>query len=264
MRVARILLTVGAATVCCTANAFAAPFTITQTTNTATLINQLLGATTGITGITVTLNGDPTSFGTYASAPFGLADGIVLSSGRVADIVGVNTRFTGGLDLSTDFGGDNAPDITQMDISFVADGTSSLFFNYVFGSEEFPEFIGIFNDSFSLSLDGSNVAFLNCGQPVAVNNFTGSCFSELTLNPAGPSTVTRLDAWTSVLTARLGLTAGAHTIRLDVRDAGNGNADSAAFIQGGTAAPVPEPATTVLLGTGLASLAVRRRWKRRA
>lgn len=260
MRLARILLTVGAA-ICCTTNAFAAPFTITPTTNTATLITQLLGTTTGLTGVTATLSGDPTSFGTYASAPFGLADGVVLSSGRVADIVGVNTRFTGGLDLSTDFGGDSAPDITQMNISFVADGTSSLFFNYVFGSEEFPEFIGAFNDSFSLSLDGVNVAFLYCGRPVAVNSFTGSCFNELTLNPAGPSTVTRLDAWTSVLTARLGLTPGAHTLRLDVRDAGNGNADSAAFIQGGTAGPVPEPATMLLLGTGLAGLAARRRSK---
>jgi len=264
MRFARILLTVIATSVCCAANALAAPFTITPTTNTTTLINQLLGTTTGLSGISVSLSGDPTAFGTYASDPFGLADGIVLSSGRVADIVGVNTRYTGGLDLSTDFGGDNAPDVTQMDISFVADGTSSLFFNYVFGSEEFPEFIGIFNDSFSLILDGTNVAFLHCGPTVAVNNFTGSCFSELTLNPAGPSTVTKLDAWTDVLTARLGLTPGAHTLRLDVRDAGNGNADSAVFIQGGTAAPVPEPATMMLLGTGLAGLAARRRLKTRA
>lgn len=115
--------------------------------------------------------------GTYSndSGTYNLpASGIVLSTGNVLDY-GEGPNLSGGNstsfnniateiqnDLLNPITGVFAPhfDVTQLNITFnVDENTDSISFLTVFGSEEFPEFVGSsFNDGFGLYLNGSNIA----------------------------------------------------------------------------------------------------------
>ncbi|MBE9226400.1 PEP-CTERM sorting domain-containing protein [Phormidium sp. LEGE 05292] len=234
-------------------------FTVTQNNNSSDLLNALLGTTSGLSNFSVTTTGNAAAFGTFSDDPFGLTKGIVLSTGKVVDIPGVNSP---GTDLSTDFGSPGATDdLAQLDINFDADSTADkVFFQYVFGSEEFKEYGGsVYNDSFELLLNGVNLAKLSDGQTVAVNNLatspTGPFHPDYIDNPAGPGTLTKLDGYTKTLTFEGLLNKNAkNTLSIKIKDVSDGILDSAVLLKGGTLGtvkPVPEPASTLgLLALG--------------
>ena len=82
-------------------------FNITQNNNPNYLLSNLLGDTTGLSNFEIELIGDGRAFGTFENDPFNLASGVVLSTGRVTDLVGTNEEdglnFLGS-DLNKDFG----------------------------------------------------------------------------------------------------------------------------------------------------------------
>ncbi len=171
---------------------------VTPTLDSVQLINALTGAGgTGllVTGVNVqghTLTSGEISAGTYTvgqAATYGLTrPGIVISNGDVADYSdGANTV----LDNATDFGVPATAaqevlldpitggmfdhnDVTQIDVFFdMLPGFDTLFFDVVFGSEEFPEFVGsIFIDGFGLYVNGVNIALVppDVGLPVNIDH----------------------------------------------------------------------------------------------
>ncbi len=152
-------------------------FSVGATHNAETLKNNLLGANTaGLSDFSVSITGNEAAFGTFTNDPFGLKSGVVLSTGKVADIPGKNRKdnvMSNGSDLNTDFGpkGEKG-DFTQLNLSFFANCTvEKLLFEYVFASEEFPEFGGSgFNDKFELLLNGTNLAKLSDGKTVTISH----------------------------------------------------------------------------------------------
>ncbi|WP_446358283.1 choice-of-anchor L domain-containing protein [Coleofasciculus sp. A1-SPW-01] len=259
-------------------------FTITPTSDTDLLLNSLLGYTTGLSNIVLTVyddqeNVNDKAFGTFSDDPFGLGEGIVLSTGRVDELPGPNTE-DGGLvptegdpnDLSTDFdppspppadSGNSTPedraigmqgdDIT-LKISFDVDNTAEkLFFQYIFGSEEFVEFGGTeFNDSFKMLLNGINLAKLSDGQEVTINNLVPDpqnpdlYHDDYVNNPAELNIAnTKLDGFTQLLTFEGLLEQNSrNTLIINVKDKGDGLYDSAVFIKGkslGTKPPQLNP-----------------------
>lgn len=274
-RIACLTATFTAAFSLLTAPAMA--FVVGATNNTETLKNQLLGnQTAGLSNFSVSVTGNSAAFGTFGNDPFGLQSGVVLSTGRVANIPGRNIKdnlMINGSDLNTDFGPQGeAGDLAQLDLSFFADSTAEkLFFEYVFGSEEFPEFGGsVFNDSFELLLNGQNLAKLSDGKAVTINNLVPNADNRSTDHPdyINNPTVTglaasiiKLDGFTKVLGFE-GLLKQNQTNVLSIRikDVGDGNLDSAVFIKGGSVRavpvePVPEPMTMAGLMVGGAMLA---------
>lgn len=239
-------------------------FTVTQNNNGTDLLNALLGTTTGLSNFSVSTTGNAAAFGLFSNDPFGLTKGIALSTGKVVDIPGVNTISgpLGSNDLSTDFGTPGVTDdLTQVDISFDADSTvEKVFFQYVFGSEEFKEYGGSnFNDSFELLLNGVNLAKLSDGKTVTINNLVpspgGPYHPDYIDNPSGLSTLTKLDGYTKTLTFEGLLNKNAkNTLSIKINDVSDGRWDSAVFLKGGTLGtvkPVPEPASTLgLLALG--------------
>jgi len=250
-------------------------FSVTQTSNLQTLKDNLLGTnTTGLSNFQLSITGNAQAFGTFTGDPFGLGSGIVLSTGRVADLPGPSSSF-----ISTGFG-TTPGDLAELNLSFFADSTANnLFFNYVFGSEEFPEYGGSsFNDSFELLLNGTNFAKLTDGKAVTINNLVPGGGSQNNPdyidNSSGlAASIIKLDGLTKVLGFE-GLLKQNDTNVLTVRikDVGDTAYDSAVLIQGsvGTVKPpeppsetVPEPMTMGGLMAGAAMLGAGRKLRAR-
>lgn len=243
-----------------------ASFSVTQNNAGEQLLQSLLGNTAGLSNFEITPTGDSRAFGTFTNDPFKLKSGIVLSTGKVVDLAGANVAdggtsvsFGNPNDLSTDFGiPENEGDTITLQIDFDADDTKEkLYFQYVFGSEEFLEYAGDFNDSFSLSLNGINLAKLPSGRPVSVNELatqSGPLDSNFVYNFATNGAVrteTRLDGYTQPFTFEGDLIKkGRNSLVITVKDDRDGILDSAVFIKGGTLGTTRPPAIPGAIGTG--------------
>ncbi|MEA5551389.1 choice-of-anchor L domain-containing protein [Anabaena cylindrica UHCC 0172] len=247
-------------------------FTVTQNNDGNTLLNSLLGSNiNGLSGFNVTTTGNANAFGLFSNDPFGLGSGVVLSTGNVLDVVGPNDTSS----KTTSYGtpGDTAGsfDLAQLDISFFADNTvSNVFFEYVFGSEEFLEFAGSqFNDSFELLLNGTNLALLANSNPVTINNLANSPtgpFDPAYINNIGNDT--QLDGYTTNLTFQGAVNKNAvNTLSIKIKDVGDSVLDSAVFLKGGSISvvppkAVPEPASLIgILGLGAFGVTTLRKRK---
>jgi hypothetical protein len=252
--------------------ALATPFNVTNTDNGQALLAALFGANpSGLSDFSIQVAGPRAASGTFTDDPFGLGSGLVLSTGRVAHLVGQNNgNEEWNADLSTDFAGGGAlGDDIGLTIRFTSSAdVKALSFNWVFASEEFggtPMTRDLLRDNFEFTLDG--VGFgnptLDCASGLHTQAFrTAPCMGGLISNGLGAGTVTPLDAWSQMLLWTAPLDAGSHTLRLRLRDDRDGALDTAVFLQTGsieTVSAVPEPTSLVLLGTGLVSLVVRKR-----
>ncbi|MGP1384444.1 MAG: DUF4347 domain-containing protein, partial [Thainema sp.] len=216
---------------------------VTQTNDVNTLLSTLLGNTSGLSNIQATTTGGAEAFGTFTNDPFGFNSGIVLSTGNVNNLLGPNDAPGTGSTVTGDQSG------IRFDITFDVDAgleNTEVFFNFVFGSEEFPEYGGSnFNDSFQLSLNGTNLALLSDGQTVTINNLapngeTGPFHPDYVDNTGG--TETELDAYTKALTFTGSLNAGqSNTLSIVIADVGDSAYDSAVFLQGGSFGTTPTP-----------------------
>jgi len=222
--------------------------------------------------------GAGTQGGTFTdglSSGLGIESGIILTSGDATGAPGPNSDpgFTGSLgtsgdsDLSGLIGGTTTFDANILEFDFTTT-TGNLFFNFVFASEEYNEFLG-FIDAFGLFVDGINFALAPDGSPVSVG--TVNCGASGT-DPSGPNCASfnnndtgvfdlEYDGFTDVFTASiLGLSSGTHTMKFGIADASDTALDSAVFIEANSFAatdpstPVPAPSTLVLFGMGLIGL----------
>jgi gliding motility-associated-like protein len=183
---------------------------------------------------------------------FPISKGVVMSTGNVATLPGVANQFSS---TNTFFGSD--PDLVSisgaaindaavLEFDFVAQG-DSMNFKYMFGSEEYPEFVGgVMNDAFGFFLSGPGIngPFSNNSVNLAVLPNTNTAVSVNTVNqnvnsiyytPNNTSfygTSTKLDAYTTVLVAAKGLICGqTYHIKLAIGDGGDSVYDSAVFLE---------------------------------
>lgn len=265
-----------------------AVITVTNDTSATSLAVALQANGTGgifITSSTLSghTSGAAASSGTFDATiganAYGLAGkGIVISSGNAADYsTGPNTSSAN----TTSYGpaGTAAQeaildpitgsfthfDVTEFTITFDVDAsTSAVFFNVVFGSEEFDEFVGSsFIDGFGLLLNGTNIAFVG-GSPVNINhpNMTFIAETELdgVLAPGGLALLTFSGAVTPGSTE--------NTLKFIISDTSDRVLDTTAYISGlGNRDPVtgnvPEPASLAIWGgIGIAGLVAAYRRKR--
>lgn len=239
-----------------------------------TLANQLLlagGAGTGINITGASFVGVDGQAGTYAGFDLSsgnnrlaISDGVILTSGSAQGALGPNDNFPdnfGLADESTSVGtpgdadldalvGTGTNDANALIVNFTVDpGVQSILFDFVFGSEEFPEFVGAFNDAFGAYLDGQQVSFDTDGRAITVNNnFFQLNNSGLSAaddpDVAGKIGVTldiEYDGLTRVIRTQAPLNAGivTHTLKFVIADAVDTVLDSGVFIsrlQGSTQA----------------------------
>jgi hypothetical protein len=243
----------------------------------------------GITISNVTFQGTSQSAGTYtgltvpAQGKSVLENGVVLSSGSVEYLNNtVNTSAsvssaTGSgsdADLRSLIPGYSVNDATSISFDFstspgVGNVTSSFW--YVFGSEEYNEFVGSpYNDVFGFFLDGTNVATIpSTTTPVSINNVNADLNSGYYNNndlPSGATPfATEMDGFTTPLYAEFTTAAGStHHLKLAIADAGDQSLDSWVLLGANSfqdaphdvpsSTDVPEPSSMALMGFGMLSL----------
>lgn len=278
----------GLALVCAIAYPSLAPaIVITPISSGSDLTNAILASTPGLTISNVTYTGALGASGLFTggtAAGLGFDSGIVLTSGAASNLNGTsntadnkttNNGLAGAGMLDALVPGYYTNDATILGFDFVLDSGTTAYFNYIFGSEEYDEWVGSsFNDVFGFFLDGTNIALIpGTSTAVAINNVNAGLNSgyyhdnDPSLGIPTPYAF-EYDGFTSTFLASMsGLTAGqTYHIDMAIADAGDYVLDSGVFIQAGTfgtvdPTDVPEPGTFMLLGMGLLPLGLIRRRK---
>ncbi len=247
--------------------------TVTQTNNANQLAQTLVGA--GVTVSNATTNcqldatGSAAGIFTTSSPDIGIPGGIILTSGTVQGLLGSigspSSTFLsqswstpGDVNLNSLAPGGSTYDacILEFDVFVTSD---TLSFNYVWGSEEYPEFVGgggtltTYNDVFGFFISGpgimgqQNIALIpGTSTPVTigtVNCQNGSpyyiCYDNSGLcNASYNCQIAQnvvYDGITKVLTAKAAVTpCQTYHLKLGVQDRGDSGYDSGVFIEAGS------------------------------
>ncbi|MDZ7741490.1 MAG: choice-of-anchor L domain-containing protein [Bacteroidota bacterium] len=191
------------------------------------LVQQVLigsGVTVNNVVFTGSLENAIGSFSNGSTTNIGLDEGVILSSGDVTLVpnpanqnASISNNLPGDEDLDALEGVVGTNDATVLEFDFVPQ-SDTLSFEYVFGSEEYPEFVNQFNDVFAFFITGHNPNgpdFVNenialvpgTNLPVSINNVnngtsnTGPCVNcEYYVNNTGGLSIV-YDGFTTVLTA---------------------------------------------------------------
>ena len=261
--------------------------TITPFDTAADFAAALVGA--GITISNVTYTGATAASGYFSggvAAGIGMESGIVLTSGHASNLNGTaNTdKFITGdnqlegsailmqliptMLLPPDYlVAVSTYDATILSFDFVfgADGIQGgdASFNFVFGSEEYNEYVNTqYNDVYGFFLDGTavgdNVALIpGTTTPISIDTVNLKQNSDYYNDNQKKAFPFEYNGFTDVITIVMkGLSPGKHTMTIAIADTGDRILDSGVFIQGESfvETPVPEPATMLLMGAGLAGL----------
>ncbi|AKT37134.1 choice-of-anchor L domain-containing protein [Chondromyces crocatus] len=213
---------------------------VTPTDNAQALANALLGSGGAVSITSVSYSGAAHASGLFTDGPLGLADGTLLTTGRAIDALPPNSSPTtttannlpGHPLCDALIPGYTSYDASILTITFdLAASFNGIQFNSVFGSEEFPEWVGSsYNDVYGVYLNGSQVAFDDNGAPITIN---GPFFSSgsVVLTPANG---TEYNGTTGILNTRAPLAGGStnNLLQIVICDAGDTAFDSGAFVSG--------------------------------
>ena len=202
-------------------------------------------------GLNVTISNVQVNCGGAAMGHFSgpselaITEGLVLTTGFAEEVVGPVSELANGAwntpgdaDLEAE-AGVNTYDACVLEFDCIPAG-DTLLFNFSFGSEEYPEYVGAsFNDIFAIYLSGPdipfpvNVAQLPDGTPVAINNvnaLSNSDFYNDNEVPAGQHV--RYDGFTENLTAFAEVHPGEeYHFKVAIADAGDMIFDSGVFLE---------------------------------
>jgi len=152
--------------------------TVTPLTSVTQVVNSLFGScslTPQVSGATLIGSLDQVGFFTGGNTTNGIQlspNGVVFSSGKATTAVGPNNTPSSSDSIGTpgDASIANSFDASGLSMTLtwpsVPVGTYSFDMVYVWGSDEYPEYVGdIYNDQFSFTIDGVNCALIQ-GEPV--------------------------------------------------------------------------------------------------
>lgn len=207
---------------------------VVNSSNDANALANTLGGSGIVINNVALMTASSTGAGIFSggAASIGFDSGMLITTGTVNCAPGPNNQ-------SNCTGGGTT---TTLGFYFTTT-TGNIFFNYVFASEEYNEFVNSsFNDTFALLLNGGTVSINN------VNNGSDAAFDR-------DNTVlgldTQYDGLTTILTASVTGPTGSNTFEFHIQDVGDASFDSGVFIQASTfsaeppkPSPVPEPTTT--------------------
>jgi len=191
-----------------------AQLVVTDSLTTSTIAQLLEGLNVSITNLQV--NCPQEAMGHFTGiSELDIVEGIVLTTGSAdlvsGGVVGLASGYLGSpgdSDLEAQVQVADTYDACVLEFDCIPLG-DTLLFNFSFGSEEYPEFVGTpFNDVFAIFLTGPgfplpvNVAALPDGTPVAINNVNASSQTSYFVdNVTGNGLHVSYDGFTTNLTA---------------------------------------------------------------
>ncbi len=210
----------------------------------------------------VAYTGDPISIGYFTGdiGSSGFDEGIVMCSGDASEAAGPDDATSEGSstsggsdpDLEALIPGFTVNDAAVLEFDFIP-ASDTLKFEYIFGSEEFPEFANSsFNDAFGFFLSGPgingpysnnaiNIALLPNGQPVTIDNVfnSGIYYVGSTSGSGGEGLAYNNDIEYDGATIPLIAEAQVqmcetYHIKLAIGDAGDSSYDSGVFFKAGS------------------------------
>lgn len=225
-----------------------AQLTLNNNVTPTQLVQTIVGA--GYNVSSIKLNCPKGAIGTFTnvSSNIGISDGIILTTGSINvanglnnnPSAGVNNGATGDFDLDQ-LSGANTYDACALEFDLVP-ACYTLKINYVFGSEEYPEYVNKqFNDVFSFYISGpgitgmKNIALVpSTTLPVAINNINAGVNSQYFVNNAGGATI-QYDGFTKPMLAKTHvIPCEKYHLKLVIADVLDGIFDSGVFIKGNT------------------------------
>ncbi len=253
--------------------------TTTGITPTSLVEDVLVGSGVVVSGVTYTGHVDAIGSFDGSGCNIGLNSGILLTTGTVKDVTstfggsegpqGPNDSGSAGTDNGkpgygplTTLAGSATYNAAVLEFDFVPQA-DSVHFRYVFGSEEYPEFVdGGFNDAFAFFISGPgfggtyNMALIPGGGGIVsidnVNNGstnTGPCqnCAYYHMNGTGSTSpymdsdfYVQYDGFTVVLTASAEVQCGeTYHLKIAIADAGDGAYDSGIFLEANSLASNP-------------------------
>ena len=215
------------------------------------IVTMLMYGNSGITIIDGTFSyaGSASALGIFSGgeAVFGIDEGIVLSTGDVSSIIGPNLmgnttseNGTPGDDDLAALVGQATNDAAVIEFDFIPEN-DFVSFQYVFGSEEYLEYVGSsFNDVFAFFVNGVNYALLPNGDVVSINKVNTLLNSEYYVDNdprISPDAAldTEMDGFTTVLTFLAPVESGeTNHLKIAVGDTFDSKYDSTVLIKAGS------------------------------
>ncbi|WP_437963901.1 choice-of-anchor L domain-containing protein [Sorangium sp. So ce260] len=233
------LAATSAALLCLGHGGSAFSLTIGTTDDAGALTSALVASGGAINVTSVSYSGAATASGTYSEGPLGIADGAILTSGGASlalppsdpFLVSQENNLPGDPLCNALIPGLSSFDAAKLTINFdLAPGFSGISFQSIFGSEEYPTFVGNprYNDVYGVYLDGVQIVFDQNNAPITVN---GPFFSGGSVVVA-PATETEYNGSTGLLTTQALAAPGAHVLEIVICDGGDGAFDSGVFLGG--------------------------------
>lgn len=212
------------------------------------LVETLVG--NGITVSNISVDCSPAAYGTFegTASNIDIDNGVLLTTGSIFDTPGpsasieasTNNGYPGDADLDA-IVGNNTFDACVLEFDFEAQG-DELSFTYVFGSEEYPEFVGqSFNDGFALLISGPGITgavnlakIPGTNTAVSINNVNAASFPAYYVNNGSGSTVS-YDGFTIPMRAEIDIIpCQTYHLKFVVADVADHSFDSGVFIEQGS------------------------------
>ncbi len=223
----------------------------------AAVQNVLLGA--GVTASNITFQGDNAQIGGFTcnGCGLGIGNGVVIGTGNVDGADGPNGSGSfnqGPPDFSDGVGDNDLEQLSGMSLNntailefdFVPTG-DSLAFNYVFSSDEYPEFVNSINDAFGFFLSGPglngpytnsamNIALIpGTTVPISINTVNDFENSTYYVDNTGGAANVQADGLTTMLTAYAEVICGEnYHIKIVIGDAMDYMYDSWVYLEAGS------------------------------
>lgn len=264
-----------------------AQLVITNNGSAVSLAQTIVGNGITVSNATIDCGSNSTATFTYTGGSLGVPNGVLLTSGHASDVANPGTYFSSfqnGNNLSD-------PDVVAISSQARYDACflefdfipvcDTLHITYVFGSEEYPQYINQYNDVFAMFLTGPNpsggsylshnIATLPNGTtPVSIFTVNGGWpLGSGASNPAyyvdnytSPNADISYDGYTVPITSIVAVTpCVSYHLKIAIVDALNGKYDSGVFIQGNTftCSTAPSPsivATDACINNGTATVVV--------